>query len=139
MKNIGITVMDGPFFSLMPFPAREIHTLSHVRYTPHFSWNDARDENPYRKLADYDRKTRVDRMIRDAARYLPVLLEARYIDSLFEVKTVLVKNEGDDGRPILFERHASLPGCFSVLGGKIDNIYDVIEKLDGEEFLSSQG
>jgi hypothetical protein len=56
-----------------------------------------------------------------------------YVDSLFEVKTVLVKNEGDDGRPILFEKHFKLPGCYSILGGKIDNIYDVFEKLDVEQ------
>jgi hypothetical protein len=43
-----------------------------------------------------------------------------------------VKNEGDDGRPILFEKHLEMPGCYSVLGGKIDNIYDVLEKLDAE-------
>ena len=52
------------------------------------------------------------------------------MDSLFEVKTILAKNESDDGRPILFEKHATLPGCYSVLGGKIDNIYDVLEMLD---------
>ncbi len=42
LNELGITVMDGPFFSLMPFPARSLHTLSHVRYTPHFSWQDTR-------------------------------------------------------------------------------------------------
>ena len=47
---------------------------------------------------------------------------------------MLVKNEGDDGRPILFERHEALPGCYSVLGGKIDNIYDALERLDAERF-----
>ena len=30
--------MCGPFFSLMPFPAAGLQTLSHVRYTPHFAW-----------------------------------------------------------------------------------------------------
>ncbi len=73
-------------------------------------------------------------MIRDAARYLPAITDARQVGSLFEVKTVLVKNEGDDGRPILFERHPGMHGCYSVLGGKIDNIYDVLEKLDAEAF-----
>lgn len=130
LKGIGVTVMDGPFFSMMPFPARGLHTLSHVRYTPHFSWKDERGIDPYRKLHEYDCASRANLMVRDAARYLPAILEAKYVDSLFEVKTVLVKNEGDDGRPILFEKHAELPGCYSVLGGKIDNIYDVIEKLD---------
>lgn len=134
LKELGITVMDGPFFSMMPFPARGLHTLSHVRYTPHMHWNDQRGIDPYQKLNDYERATRVDRMVRDAARYLPAVRDAKYVDSLFEVKTILVKNEGDDGRPILYEKYAELPGCYSVLGGKIDNIYDVLEKLDEEFF-----
>lgn len=139
LQELGITVMDGPFFSMMPFPARQLHTLSHVRYTPHMHWADAPTLDPYGKLGSYPRETRVDRMVRDVARYLPSMAQARYADSLFEVKTVLVKNEGDDGRPILFEKHAELPGCYSVLGGKIDNIYDVLEKLDAEQFVPAAG
>lgn len=129
---LGITVMDGPFFSIMPFPARGLHTLSHVRYTPHLHWQDQRGLDPYNRLDDYEKATRVDRMIRDVRRYIPAVEGSEYVDSLFETKTILAKNEGDDGRPILFEKHAALPGCFSVLGGKIDNIYDVLEKLDAE-------
>ena len=63
---------------------------------------------------------------------MPSISRVRRSDSLFEIKTVLQKNEGDDGRPILFERHADLPGCYSMLGGKIDNIYDALQKLDDE-------
>ncbi|CAB3889182.1 FAD-dependent oxidoreductase [Achromobacter deleyi] len=132
LAEIGITVMDGPFFSMMPFPARGLHTLSHVRYTPHFSWQDQLGIDPYEKLAAYDKESRVDRMVRDVGRYLPSILAAKHVDSLFEIKTVLIKNESDDGRPILYEKYPQLPGCFSVLGGKIDNIYDVLEKLDAE-------
>jgi glycine/D-amino acid oxidase-like deaminating enzyme len=131
-RDLGITVMDGPFFSVMPFPPRKLHTLSHVRYTPHMHWNDEQGINPYIKLEHYERASRVDRMVRDVGRYLPAIFDANYVDSLFEVKTVLLKNEGDDGRPILFENHPQLPGCFSVLGGKIDNIYDVIEKINND-------
>ena len=134
LEGLGITVMDGPFFSVMPFPDRALHTLSHVRYTPHCGWQDAAGENPYTRLAAYPKASRANRMLRDAARYLPGLAQAEVQDSLWEVKTVLVKNESDDGRPILFERHASLPRCYSVLGGKIDNIYDMLEKLDAEDF-----
>jgi glycine/D-amino acid oxidase-like deaminating enzyme len=134
LQGLGITVMDGPFFSMMPFPARGLHTLSHVRYTPHLHWDDEQGIDPYQKLNEYDRRTRVDRMVRDVGRYLPAVLKANYVESLFEVKTVLVKNEGDDGRPILFEKHSELPGCYSILGGKIDNIYDVLEKMDEEFF-----
>jgi glycine/D-amino acid oxidase-like deaminating enzyme len=132
LEGLGITVMDGPFFSMMPFPSRSLHTLSHVRYTPHMQWHDEQGIDPYQKLKQYERATRVDLMLRDVGRYLPAVLKAKYVESLFEIKTVLVKNEGDDGRPILFEKHPELPGCYSVLGGKIDNIYDVLEKLDAE-------
>jgi hypothetical protein len=67
-------------------------------------------------------------------RYLPAMSKARYVESLFEVKTVLTKTESDDARPILFKKHLELPGCYSILGGKIDNIYDILEKLDAELF-----
>ena len=133
LSGIGVTVMDGPFFSAMPFPARSLHSLSHVRYTPHLHWHDKIGNNPYERLRHYAKESRVDRMIRDAKRYLPVIGDAVVKDSLFEVKTVLTKNEGNDGRPILFEKNDKLPGFYSVLGGKIDNIYDVLEKLSEED------
>jgi len=135
LEGLGITVMDGPFFSIMPFPARGMHTLSHVRYTPHIQWNDEQGIDPYQKLSQYERTTHIDRMTRDVGRYLPDIHDAKYVESLFEIKTILEKNENDDGRPILFEKHPELYGCYSVLGGKIDNIYDVLEKLDMENFV----
>ena len=134
LRDIGVTVMDGPFFSMMPFPARGLHTLSHVRYTPHLNWEDVNGTDPYALLADYDRASRADWMIRDVARYMAAAAKVEYRDSLFEVKTILMKNEGDDGRPILFEQHPQLPGCYSMLGGKIDNIFDALERLDAEPF-----
>jgi hypothetical protein len=98
-------------------------------------WNDQLGVDPYEKLRLYERDSRVDRMVRDVGRYMPEVLKAKHIDSLFEIKTVLVKSEGNDGRPILFEKHAELPGCYSVLGGKIDNIYDVLETLEAENII----
>ncbi len=132
LRRLGITVMDGPFFSVMPFPANGLHSLSHVRYTPHLHWYDEAGMDPYTRLDRYDRASRVDRMIRDAKRYLPALADAVRRGSLFEVKTVLARNETDDGRPILLEKSASVRGLYSILGGKIDNIYDIVGILDGE-------
>ena len=68
-------------------------------------------------------------MIRDASRYLPSINKSKYIESFYEIKTVLTKNDNDDGRPILFEESPDLKGLFSVLGGKLDNIYDILKKL----------
>lgn len=137
MGGLGITVMDGPFFSCMPFPDRGLYTLSHVRFTPHNSWMEAGGENPYQTLDRNTKQSRADRMLRDAARFVPVLGNAEIVDSLFEVKTVLCRNEDNDGRPILFYPHPELPGAYSILGGKIDNIYDAFERLDSIPGLKS--
>lgn len=130
LEHVGITVMDGPFFSIMPFPAKGCHSLSHVRYTPHFHWLDSPGNCPYDFIDKINPETRVDRMIRDASRYLPSVAKSRYRESLFEVKTVLEKNESDDGRPILFRESPEVHGFYSVLGGKIDNVYDILEQID---------
>jgi len=133
LRGLGITVMCGPFFSTMPFPPRGLHTLSHVRYTPHCSWLDTGSDspNPYAALAAYPKPTKGFHMLKDAQRYLPALARARIVDSLFEVKTLLVRNEIDDGRPILMERSASA-NVYSIMGGKLDNIYDVIHRLKAD-------
>jgi len=112
--------------------ARNLHSLSRVRYAPCFYWADECGIDFYARLENYDRQSRSDRMVRDASRYVPAIKGFVYVDSLFEVKTALVKSEADDGRPILFEKHPELPGCYSIVGGKIDNIYDVLERLDRE-------
>lgn len=133
LANAGITVMDGPFFSVMPFPPSGVHTLSHVRYTPHGSWHDDGAQayrSAYERLAGSPRRTNYPCMIRDAQRYLPVLKECRYVDSLWEIKTVLPASESDDSRPILFHRDARRPGLTSIVGGKIDNIYDVLLEIN---------
>ena len=132
LKDIGITVMDGPFFSMMPFPAKGLHTLSHVRYTPHLSWSDEPGIDPYQRLADYSRQSRVEWMIRDASRFIPAIAQAEFCSSLFEIKSVLVKNETDDGRPILYEKSLEIPGLVSILGGKIDNIFDILARIEEE-------
>ena len=132
IKNIGITIMDGPFFSLLPFPSENLHSLSHVKYTPHFQWIDKKNKNPYKILNSNNLKSFFNRMIRDASLYVPVLKDIKYINSFYEIKTVLAKNEVDDGRPILFEKHSELNNFYSVLGGKIDNVYDIIEIFNNE-------
>lgn len=132
LAGLSVTVMDGPFFSFMPFPDRKLSTLSHVRYTPHANWTESADEprDPHLILRELAPQTRFRPMLCDAQRYMPHLADAQYKDSLFEIKTVLVKNEVDDGRPILFEWHRDEPRLAWVLGSKIDNIYDVLSAVE---------
>lgn len=132
LREVAITVMDGPFFSVMPFPSAQLHSLTHVRYTPHLKW--AEQEKP-----DYDPATMVMRsdepshfpwMVRDVIRYVPAMTAARHVRSLYEIKTLVTGSQVDDSRPILFHRDSRNPRIISVLGSKIDNIFDVYEYVD---------
>jgi glycine/D-amino acid oxidase-like deaminating enzyme len=134
LEDFSVTMMDGPFFSIMPFPSRGLHTLSHVRYTPHESWADAlytptdrHDTHDY--LDKIIKKSNYRQMYADVIRYVPALKDMKYADSIREVKTVLVKSEDDDSRPILFKPHFGMQNYTCIMGGKLDNIYDVFGEL----------
>jgi len=130
LETVGVTVMCGPFFSFMPFPARKLHSLSHVRYTPHRPWRDDDvDGVDARFLRAAGEPSFFLHMVKDAARYFPAAAEFRQRDALIEIKTVLPQSEMDDSRPILCCRHDELPGVVSILGGKVDNIYDLEREL----------
>lgn len=130
LRGRGVTVMDGAFWSCMPFPAESLHSLSHVRYTPHARWTEPDAAAPdgeavLRQLPP----SHAPHMQRDAARYLPAMTAARYRRSLWEIKTILPRADMDDSRPILVRRVDGAPGLLAVLGAKIDNVYDVEEAL----------
>jgi glycine/D-amino acid oxidase-like deaminating enzyme len=130
LTRTGITVMCGPFFSLLPYPPRGLCTLSHVRYTPHAVWHDQPESlrtDPDVRLATDRRVSAYPHMIRDAARYLPAIAGCRQVDSLWEVKTVLPRSEADDSRPILFSRNHGMIGYHCVTGSKVDNAYDMLD------------
>lgn len=135
LKDFSVTIMDGPFFSIMPFPSRGLHTLSHVRYTPHESWQDTVDtpdirHDTHRYFSNLSIKSNYSKMYADVVRYIPSLKGMGLMDTITEVKTVLMKSEGDDSRPILFKAHMGMRNYTCIMGGKLDNIYDVFEELE---------
>jgi glycine/D-amino acid oxidase-like deaminating enzyme len=130
LAKSGVTVMCGPYFSLMPFPARGLHTLSHVRYTPHGSWQDHGEIHAAGAAFEAGARpaSHFRHMLADSRRYLPLLAGCRQVDSLWEIKTVLPASEEDDSRPILFRRDFGLKNLHCVMGAKIDNIFDVLDE-----------
>jgi glycine/D-amino acid oxidase-like deaminating enzyme len=142
LEERAVTMMDGPFFSTMPFPARELHSLTHVRYTHHMAWleggtSSEASPNPLNYLAEYLRsgggtkgRSRANWMMRDAQRFLPALAKAHIEDSLFEVKTFVAETEVDDARPIYFHQDETMPQLISILGSKIDNVFDILTYVD---------
>ncbi|NDE89975.1 MAG: FAD-binding oxidoreductase [Alphaproteobacteria bacterium] len=128
LADSGITIMDGPFFSVMPFPSRDCYSLTHVRYTPIASWIDNKDA-PAMGAFGIHKSIQASAMQYDAMRYIPCMRQAEILGSYYEIKAVLAATDHSDARPVLFEKSDDFPAVYSVLGSKIDNIYDVLEEL----------
>ncbi len=129
VKGNAFTIMCGPFFSVMPFPSSPYYSFSHVRYTPHYEWYDQHTKltpDMQQSLLTEHKQSAWSKMRQDAMRYLPILGACDYQKSLWEIKTVLPASEVDDSRPILFKQDYHLKGYHCIMGGKIDNVYDVI-------------
>jgi len=133
LESNAFTVMCGPFFSLMPFPDKNMYTLSHVRYTPHSEWEDSAEylRNSHEYIKNIKKISHYPQMKADIDRFMPFAKNIEYSGkSLWEIKTVLPQSEGDDSRPILFKNnYGGIKNYICIMGGKIDNIYDVFREL----------
>ncbi|NQX66699.1 FAD-binding oxidoreductase [Paenibacillus alba] len=142
-SNVGITVMDGPFFSLMPFGFSGTHSLTSVSDTPHetsteqfpkFSCQTFRadcNENVLRNCnsCNYSPLSAWIRMSQLARKYLKSEISVHYDSSLFAVKTILNTAEIDDSRPTVIKISSNKPKFISVFSGKFNTIYDLEEVL----------
>lgn len=123
----GITVMDGPFFSCIPFPGKPgVHSLTHVRYTPHMVAEQTFDPSLLRNPPP----SRFSHMQQAAARISPWIQQVELQESLFVVKVVPQGRDRDDARPIILQRDSQTPSIVSVLGSKLDTVYDFMHWLE---------
>ncbi len=147
LKNIGLTVMDGPFFSIMPFGMTGYHSLTSVTFTPHIT--------SYDKTATFECQSRSNGvcspqhlancnycpakpesawpyMSQLAKKYMLPDLKFTYVKSLFSMKPILKVAEIDDSRPTMIKVEKRDPTFVSVFSGKINTIYDLDEVLLNE-------
>lgn len=144
LKGIGLTVMDGPFFSIMPFGKTGYHSLTSVTFTPQFT--------SYDRLPTFECQARSNGcctpnnlgncntcsakptsawpyMNQLAKKYMRDDLQFEYVKSLFSMKPILKVAEIDDSRPTMLKVEAEDPKFVSVFSGKINTIYDLEEVL----------
>lgn len=144
LRDVGITVMDGPFFSIMPFGKTGYHSLTSVTFTPHVTSYDvvptfecqarcggrcspaqlgncndcsAKPESAWPYMSNLARK------------YLKEEYGFEYVSSLFSMKPILKASEVDDSRPTVIREYSTDPVFVSVLSGKINTVYDLDEVL----------
>ena len=144
LKDYGITVMDGPFFSIMPFGLTGFHSLTAVSFTPHttsyeevpyFSCqNDSEGYCSALRLGNCNAcackpATAFSYMGALARKYLKKEFDFSYQKSLFSMKPILMSSEIDDSRPTVIKVLHNTPRFVSVLSGKINTVYDLDEVL----------
>lgn len=150
LKNLGITVMDGPFFSIMPFGKTGYHSLTSVTFTPHLTSYDTLpafacqqqsggrcrpgslfncNDCPAKPASAWPYMSQL------ARKYLRKEYGFAYSHSLYSMKPILKASEIDDSRPTVIRRMGDEhgPAFYSVLSGKINTVYDLDEVLLHDE------
>jgi hypothetical protein len=142
LMNIGLTVMDGQFGSLMPYGLSGLLSLSSVAYTHH--------KVSYDNLPSFDcqqinmackpnftsncnycpaqPKSNYLKMFRQIQHYFSDEVSMQYFKSLFTIKSKLKANYIDDGRPTEISVLNENPRFYCIFAGKINSIYE-IEKV----------
>ena len=148
LSKIGVTVMDGPFFSIMPFGKTGYHSLTSVTFTPHTTcYEDVPSFSCQGKSKGFCSSFRLGNcndcpakpetafpyMASLAKKYLRDEYEFSYSNSLYSMKPILMSSEIDDSRPTVIKKYSENPTFVGVLSGKINTVYDLDEVLlDGE-------
>lgn len=154
LRGTGITVMDGPFFSIMPFGKTGLHSLTSVTFTPHvtsydtypaFRCQKGLEENgagESRKAActpenlgncsacPHKPESAWPYMSHLADKYMKDEYAYTYKESLYSMKPILKSSEVDDSRPTAIRILSEGPTFISVLSGKINTVYDLDTYLE---------
>ena len=139
----GLTVMDGPFGSIMPYGRSGLLSLSSVAYTHHkISYEDMPQfdcqipEDPSCRpqapgiCTDCPRRpdSNAAKMLAQMRQYFSDSVNFEHLFSYYTIKSKLKSSYIDDGRPteISLLRHS--PRFYCLFSGKINSIYEV-EKI----------
>lgn len=137
LRGRGFTMMDGPFWSIMPFGRTDLVSLTSVGLTP----VDTAAEQP--RFACQDRRagcsplalaqcttcpvrpaSLVDHQVQQMAMFLRDADAFRPERSLWTVKTILRSAEVDDARPTVVRREPGTP-VWTVFSGKVSTVFDL--------------
>ena len=122
---IGVTIMDGNFFSVLPHGKSKNYTLYHVEHSVFKSeisdnlpdkWNNPKD------LINKDQAFLIyKKMVNSIKDWLPSIKHSEFLGYLSAVRIVLANVEDTDARPSLLERMSTKNCFYSLFSGKIDH------------------
>lgn len=143
-RGKGLTVMDGPFGSIMPYGLSGLLSLSSVAYThhkisynnvPHFDCMQPETDPACRPEApgictDCVRRpeSNARKMLGQMMQYFDDSVHFEHLFSYFTIKSKLKASYIDDGRPTEISLLRQTPRLYCLFAGKINSIYEV-EKI----------
>jgi glycine/D-amino acid oxidase-like deaminating enzyme len=134
MPRVGVTIMDGPFMTILPHGKSENFLLYNVAQSVVAS-NVAKLLDPSwlspetAPFSDVDKGAFFRKMVRLCREYMPSLDNAELVGFLEGPRMVLAKKDASDARPSMVTNYDD--GYFSVFAGKIDHSIWVAEDLIG--------
>lgn len=141
-QNHGLTVMDGPFGSIMPYGLTGLLSISSVAYTHHAICNDNLAKFDCQSInknctPDYlsncnncpaKPRSNAAKMLAQMRPYFSELVDFQLVESRFTIKTKLKSSHIDDARPTEISLLNDEPKFWCLFAGKINSIYEV-EKI----------
>lgn len=134
--NTGLTIMDGQFFSIMPFGKSGHHSLTTVGHTPLYSCEELFPNFPCQgafchqfnlglcNLCVNKPQSCFEKMMAIVSNYIKKS-SITYSNSLYTVKPIMKSSEFSDSRPTVITKHMDSPLIYSVLSGKISSVYEL--------------
>ncbi|MDB4229108.1 FAD-binding oxidoreductase [Paracoccaceae bacterium] len=124
VERVGITVMDGPFMTLLPHGNSDHFLMYHVDHSV-IAREDAlkidktwlvNESSPFSKI---DLQQRFEKMRQSCAFYVPSLADCEMVGVLKGPRMVIAKSDRTDARPSLFKTYDR--NYHTVFAGKIDH------------------
>lgn len=131
LDGCGITFMDGPFVSFMPWSKNNQYSLTSVCHTPHESFKEYNDLLDVRLTI-----SRKELMIAQLKKFVkPEIVDRlKFEESKFVIKTISNNADLDDSRlvEVNYDKNKKF---ISILSGKLDAIYEIEDKLKSLEVI----
>lgn len=128
----GITVMDGPFVTLLPYGKTGHFSLYHVVHSVirteiqsivSQDWLDSKN-SPFSSM---DREAYFRKFLEACADFIPALQKATLRGFLEGPRMVLANHEKDDARPSIVQNYGQ--GYLTVYAGKIDHCLSIADSV----------
>lgn len=125
-KNVSAVIMDGPFFCIDPYGDTDLHVMGNVVHAIHKTnvglFPDIPDElRPFlnKGIVANPPHSRIDKFLESASFFMPEIIHAEHIGSMYTVRTVLPKVDHTDERPTIVKRLNNK--VINVFSGKLGN------------------